>query len=112
MLLESTAQTLGLKARTQIKAEAEVTSGYASDLLSDVLGKGKAGALWVTNHKHVNIIGVAVMLSLGGVVIAGGIEPDAGTIERAIAENIPLFTTDATLYDLVGRMYELGIRSC
>ena len=110
--MESTAQTLGLKPRTQIGADIEVTSGYASDLLSDVLARGKAGTLWVTNHKHVNIIGVAVMLGLAGVIIAGGIEPDAGTVEKANEEKVPLYTSDMTLYDVVGRMYELGVRSC
>ena len=80
MQLESIAQSLGLKPKTQIKADVEVTSGYASDLLSDVLAHAKNGALWVTNHKHSNIIGVAVMLNLAGVIIAGGIEPDPGTL--------------------------------
>jgi hypothetical protein len=112
MQLESIAQKLGLKLRTKLGAGVEVSSGYASDLLSDVLARAKNGTLWVTNHKHTNIIGVAVMLNLSGVVIAGGIEPDPGTLEKAIEENVPLYTTDLTLYEIVGRMYELGIRSC
>lgn len=112
MLLENIAQTLGLKAKTEISANVDVTSGYASDLLSDVLAKGRSGALWVTNHKHTNIIGVAVMLSLAGVIIAGGVEPDPGTLEKAVEENVPLYTTDLTMYEIVGKMYELGITSC
>jgi len=112
MQLESIAQKLGLKPKTETGAGVEVTSGYASDLLSDVLANAKNGALWVTNHRHTNIIGVAVMLNLAGVVIAGGLEPDTGTLEKAIEENVPLYTTDLTLYETVGRMYELGIVSC
>ena len=112
MQLESIAQSLGLKPKTQIKADVEVTSGYASDLLSDVLAHAKNGALWVTDHKHSNIIGVAVMLNLAGVIIAGGIEPDPSTLEKAIEENVPLYTTDLTLYETVGRMYALGVMSC
>lgn len=112
MQLASIAQNLGLNPKTEIAADVEVTAGYASDLLSDVLAKGKAGTLWVTNHKHTNIIGVAVMLSLAGVVIAGGIEPDAGTLEKAIEENVPLYTIDLSLYETVGRLYEMGLRSC
>ncbi|NLN74744.1 MAG: serine kinase [Armatimonadetes bacterium] len=111
MTLEKIAQNLGLKLKTETGV-GEVKSGYASDLLSDVLANAKNATLWVTNHKHVNIIGVAVMLNLAGVVIAGGIEPDAGTIEKAKEEKIPLYTTDLSLYEVVGRMYELGIRSC
>jgi len=112
MVLENIARQLGLKPWTETSADVEVTSGYASDLLSDVLAKAKNGAIWVTNHKHTNIIGVAVMLNLAAVVIAGGIEPDPGTAEKAIEENIPLYTTDMTLYETVGRAYEMGLRGC
>ena len=111
MKLEIVAQKLNLKQINE-SAQVEVSSGYASDLLSDVLARAKNGALWVTNHKHTNIIGVAVMLNLAGVIIAGGVEPDAGTVEKAKEEKISLFTTDLTLYEVVGRMYELGIRGC
>src|SRR5664279_4775151 len=106
MQLESIAQKLGLKLKTKLGAGVEVSSGYASDLLSDVLAKAKNGAIWVTNHKHTNIIGVAVMLNLAAVVIAGGTRPDPGTIEKATEENVPLYTTDLTLYETVGKAYE------
>lgn len=66
----------------------------------------------LTNHKHVNIIGVASMLDLAGVIIAGGIDPDLITIEKAIEQSIPLYITDMTLYELTGRMWESGIQSC
>ncbi len=112
MLLQTIAGQLGLTARKQAGADVEVTSGYASDLLSDVLAKAKSGTLWVTNQKHQNIVGVAVMLNLAGVVIAGGIEPDENTLEKADEENVPLYTTDMSMFELVGRLYESGVRSC
>lgn len=111
MKLEIVVQKLNLKQINEL-APVEVSSGYASDLLSDVLARAKNGALWVTNHKHANIIGVAVMLNLAGVVIAGGVEPDPGTVEKAKEEKVSLLTTEMTLYEAVGKMYELGIKSC
>lgn len=104
------AQKLNLTPRTDA-AVGEVTSGYASDLLSDVLAKAKKGTLWVTNQKHQNVIGVAVMLDLAGVIIAGGIEPDDNTLEKALDEKVPLYTTAETLFDVVGKLYELGLSS-
>jgi len=95
-----------------VKADIEVSCGYSSDLLSDVLAKAKNSTLWITNQKHINIVGVAVMLNLAGVVIAGGVEPDANTIEKATQENIPVYTTDMSLYELAGRLWELGIKGC
>ncbi len=112
MQLESVTQSLGLRPKTNINKRVEISGAYASDLLSDVLANAKSGALWVTNHKHVNIIGVASMLDLAGVIIAGGIDPDSTTIEKAIEESVPLYITDMMLYELAGRMWKFGIQSC
>lgn len=111
MLLANIAQNLNLNPINEPGADVEVTSGYASDLLSDVLAKAKNGAIWATNQKHINIIGVAVMLNLAGVIIAGGIEPDENTAAKAREENIPLYITEVSLFDVAGKLYELGLRS-
>lgn len=105
------AAKLNLQPRNEVETEAEVTFGYASDLLSDVLANAKKGTLWVTNQKHQNVVGVCVMLDLAGVVITGGIEPDENTIEKSRDENIPVYTTTGMMFDLVGELYELGLRS-
>ena len=65
----------------------------------------------MTNQKHQNIIGVAVMLDLAGVIIAGGMEPEDNTLEKANEEGVPLYTTDMPLYEVVGKLYDLGIRA-
>lgn len=111
MLLSEIVTKLGLDPVVENNQDKEITSGYASDLLSDVLAKGKQGMLWVTNQKHQNIIGVAVMLDLAGVVIAGGLMPDENTRNKAAEENIPLYTTDTSMFDLAGKLYEFGVRS-
>ena len=54
----------------------EVTSGYVSDLLSDVLAHADEGTLWVTLHIHQNIVAVASHKDLGGY------HPGAGTGSR------------------------------
>lgn len=112
MLLKQIAQELNLKPVNNTRADIEVTGGYASDLLSDVLAKAKNGTLWITNQKHQNIIGVAFMLNLAGVVISGGIDPDPNTAEKALEENIPLYITDMSMFDLVGKLHSMGIRGC
>ena len=112
MQLVEIAERLGLKTINEPAADVEVVGGYASDLLSDVLGKAKKNALWVTNQKHQNVVGVAVMLDLAGVVIAGGIEPDANTLDKAAAENVALYSTEMSMFEAVGKLYELGARSC
>ncbi|MGB3565500.1 MAG: serine kinase, partial [Thermoanaerobaculia bacterium] len=46
----------------------EVTGGYMSDLLSDVLAHSSDGNLWITLQRHQNIVAVASMKQLAGIV--------------------------------------------
>ena len=36
----------------------EITGGYVSDLLSDVMGNAREGEVWITLQTHQNIIAV------------------------------------------------------
>ncbi|MHC4478594.1 MAG: DRTGG domain-containing protein [Planctomycetota bacterium] len=89
--------------------EREVTGGYASDLLSDVLAHGKEGDLWVTLQIHQNIVAVASMKDLAGIVLVNGREPEQETIEKAEAENVAIMVTDMPTFELVGRLYGMGV---
>jgi hypothetical protein len=109
MLLCEVAAKLNLDPVNHPGNDLQVKNGYASDLLSDVLARAGDGTLWVTNQKHQNVIGVAVMLDFAGVIIAGGVEPDANTIANAVEEGVALYRTGLSLYEVAGRMYEIGI---
>jgi hypothetical protein len=87
----------------------EVTGGYASDLLSDVLAHGEEGNLWITLQIHQNIVAVASMKNLAGIVLVNGREPERETIEKAEAENIAIMVTDLPTFELVGRLYSIGV---
>lgn len=87
-----------------------VTGGYVSDLLSDVIGNARPGFLWVTNQVHLNIVAVAVMANLAGVLVAGGNKPQPETVARAEKEGVALLTTGSPAFEVVGRLYEMGLR--
>ncbi|MDH4238581.1 MAG: serine kinase [Phycisphaerae bacterium] len=89
--------------------EREVTGGYASDLLSDVLANGKEGNIWVTLQVHHNIVAVASMKDLAGIILVNGREPEQETIEKAEAEKIVIMVTELPTFELVGRLYGLGV---
>jgi predicted transcriptional regulator len=91
-------------------AQREVHGGYASDLLSDVLGNCHEGDLWVTMQKHINIVAVAQLRELAGIVLVGGRRPDAETLARAEEEHLPVISTDLPTFDVAGILYGLGIR--
>lgn len=90
--------------------EREVTGGSVSDLLSYVMANARAGNLWVTIQVHPNIVGVAELLDLAGVVVAGGQEPEKATLEKAREQGVAILTTDEAAFAVTGRLYELGVR--
>jgi len=87
-----------------------VTGGYVSDLLSYVMARAKEGNLWVTVQSHPNIVAVASLVNLAGIIITEGGRPDAGTVEKAEQEGVPILTTQLTSYEVAGRLWELGVR--
>jgi hypothetical protein len=102
---------LDLEVRSaQSHLDREVTGGYASDLLSDVIANSREGNLWLTLQIHVNIVAVASMKGLAGIVLVNGREPEEETIQKAESENLPLMVSRLSTFELAGRLYNLGIR--
>ena len=111
MKLKEIVEKLSLTVITgQDKLENEVTGGYVSDLLSDVIANSKEGNLWITLQTHQNIIAVATLKELSGIVIVNNREPDEETVKKAEQEKIPLLTSKLTTFEIAGKLYELGVR--
>jgi serine kinase of HPr protein (carbohydrate metabolism regulator) len=89
--------------------DTEVTGGYVSDLLSYVMARAKEGDVWVTMQSHVNVVAVASLVNLAGVIITEGTRPEPATLEKADQEGIPILATPLTSYVVAGRLYELGV---
>ena len=110
MTVAEMAQALGLEVLTgQRNVSREVTGGCVSDLLSYVMGSAQTGNIWITIQVHPNIIGVVELLDLGGVVIADGQTPEAGTLDKAREQGVPLLTSKETAFALAGKLYALGV---
>jgi hypothetical protein len=89
---------------------AEITHGYASDLLSDVLANAPAGGILITLQVHLNVIAVASHAGLRGVIFSCGRRPEDDVVERAAEEGLALYGSKADTFELVGRLYQLGLR--
>ena len=89
--------------------EKNVTGGYCSDLLSVVMSSAKEGQVWITLQGHPNIIAIAVLLNLSAIIISEKSKVDEETIEKAKEEDVVVLTTELTSYEIVGRLYKLGI---
>jgi hypothetical protein len=92
------------------KLSAEVGGGYASDLLSDVLANSASGHVWITLQAHQNIVAVASMKGIVGIILVSGREPQEDTLQKAADEAIPIMMTDLPAFEVIGRLYEMGIR--
>lgn len=84
-----------------------VSGGYVGDLLSDVMANGKAGQLWITRQPHQNIIAVASLKDMAGIILVQGKEPEADTLRKAQQEGIPLFTGNLQSFEIAGQLYAL-----
>ncbi len=85
----------------------EVTGGYTSDLLSDVMGFALEGQLWITLQTHRNVMGVASLKELAAVILVKGFKPDEDTIASSNDEGIPVLGSDLQAFELSGMLYEL-----
>ena len=60
-----------------------VTSGYAGDLLSWVLGRAERDCAWLTIMSNQNVAAVALMAEAACVVLTEGVAPDGELLRRA-----------------------------
>ena len=87
----------------------EVEHGYVSDLMSDVIANAGKGDLWITLQVHVNIVAVAVMKGLAGIVLIGGRRPEEATLAKAKTEQLPIMVSQLSAYGIAGRLYAAGV---
>jgi len=106
MVVQEIAEKLGLKVLSA-GANPQVTGGYVSDLLSDVIANAEEGCLWITVQRHLNIVAVAQLKKLAGIIISSGIEPEAAVLERARQEGIFVLSAQADSFNTAGTLYAL-----
>ena len=111
MTLSDLAVRLDLRVFTSgLPLDRPVLGGYAGDLLSDVIGHGRKDDLWVTMQVHPNIVAVSVLKELAGIILVGGRVPAAETLGQAEREKVPVLGTGLSAFELVGRLYGMGVR--
>lgn len=104
-LLKEIIEKLGLEAVSSAgMTNRPVAGGYAADLLSCVMKGAKKDYLWVTLQSHLNVVAVASLLNLAGVIITEGNQPDPETVARAEDEKVALLLTRKTTYTVVGEL--------
>lgn len=85
----------------------EISGGYVSDLLSDVMGNSDTGQVWVTLQTHKNVMAIASLKDMAAIILVKNHEPEEDTLAQSNEEGIPLLGTDMSTFELSGKIYEL-----
>lgn len=108
MILKDIISHLNLQIFTQkSKLDVEVTGGYTSDLLSDVMAHAQEGQLWITLQVHPNIVAVGKLKDLAGIILVNSRQPEEETKQKAEEENLPLLGTSENAFIISGKLYAL-----
>ena len=100
-------EKLGLDVKAQGDLQKDVAGCYISDLLSDVMANSKDHDLWITLQTHPNVVAVAVIKGISGVIITNSRTPEAETVKKAEMEKVTILTSPHSTFDIAGRLYQL-----
>lgn len=107
MKVREVAERLKLEFLVAAAPEVEVKGGYVSDLLSDVLAHAEPGELWLTHQRHLNVVAVAKLRELSGVVCVRGIRPGPEVIQKAREEGVNILVSQDSAFHTAGRLHRL-----
>ncbi|MBI4843427.1 MAG: hypothetical protein HY809_03775 [Nitrospirae bacterium] len=108
MNLAELAEKLSLKVLTYSEGlERNISGCYVSDMLSDVMANSRKDEIWITIQTHSNILAVASLKNLSGIIIVNKREVDEETLKKAASEHVTIFSSDLTAFEAAGRIYKL-----
>ena len=108
MNLKEMQELLSLKLVTKsTNLDRNVCGGYASDLLSWVMAHAKENEVWITIQSHQNIVAVASLLNLAAIIVAENVKIEENTLKKAEEENISIYSSEKSIFELCGILYNL-----
>lgn len=93
----------------QEQVDIEVSYGFGSDLMSDVLAYVKGKTVLLTGLMNNQVIRTAEMADLNVIIFVRGKRPDQDLVTLAMENNIVLMVTKDTLYTASGKLYCQGL---
>ena len=108
MTTQDLIEKIGLKPLSDFQHR-EVDGVFVSDMLSDVMASAKSGNLWLTVQTHKSIVPAANLVDVSAVIITSGKEVPQETVDLASKYDIAILATDLPTFELVGKLFELGL---
>jgi hypothetical protein len=73
--------------------DGEITSGYTSDLLSDVMGNAEEGSVLITIQAHKNTVAVSSLAGIAAIIICNNRPLPEDMLKASADEGIAVFQT-------------------
>ena len=108
MTTKELVEQLGLKPLSQFD-DREVNGVIVSDMVSDVMAGAKSGNLWLTIQTHKSIVPAANLVDVSAIIITSDKQVPQETTDLANKFNIAILTTKLPTFELVGKLYNLGL---
>jgi predicted transcriptional regulator len=86
-----------------------IDTGFAADLMSEVLAFCGHGALLITGLTSVQSVHTADVADLSAILFVNGKRPGPEVVSLAKELEMPLFTTKLTMYEVCSRLHRLGL---
>ena len=103
--------TNGTNFTPDIDVNREIKGCCGADLMSDVLASIQPDAVLLTGLCNPQVVRTAQMADVSAIVIVRGKRIPLETIDLAVQEGIPLISTPFGMFELCGRLYEIGMVS-
>ena len=100
MNVEEFAKEFGYDVVCMPNPERSIAGGYAGDLLSWVMGRLEADSVWVTIMSNINIVAVASLTDPSCIILAEGVTPDDGVLEKAIVQEVNILSSKKNAFDI------------
>jgi hypothetical protein len=88
----------------------DIQYAYASDLMSDILTAVQRGALLLTGLTNNQVIRTGKVAAGSAIVFVRGKKPSLENVKLAQEYNLPIMTTELSMFDACGILYSNGIK--
>ena len=90
--------------------DGEISRAFGSDMMSDALAYADSHTILLTGLCNLQVLRTAEMLDIPVILFVRGKQPDAAMLELAEENDICLLTTQLTMFNSCGILYEAGLR--
>jgi len=96
----------GLQCVQPASVEKEITGGYTSDLMSDVMANMKEGEALITIQAHKNSVAVAALMGASALIFCHSRPASPDVLAAAAKENLAVYISSGSQYETSIALFE------